>query len=106
MTEAKSPARLILEYLETHENVSAREACELCQLGIDTYARRILEELEYRGLVRRDIKAHKGGQRFTKGREFVHWREWEASGFQTQVLTHDQFEIPGLLKPLMPGLKP
>ena len=105
MPEAKSPARQILELLETHENLTAKEAAELCQLGADNYARRILEELEQRRLVRRDIKAHKGGQRFTKGCEFAHWREWEANGFQTQVPTHDQFEIPGLLKPLMPGLK-
>ena len=105
MNGSKSPARLILEYLETHENLSAKEACELCQLGMDTYARRILQELEQRGLVRRDIKAHKGGQRFTKGRYFGQWREFEANGFQTDVLTKHQFEIPGLLKPLMPGLK-
>jgi predicted ArsR family transcriptional regulator len=101
----KSPARLILEYLETHENLTAKETSELCQLGMDNYARRILQELEQRGLVRRDIKAHKGGQRFTKGRYFAQWRDYEANGFQTGVLTHDQFEIPGLLKPLMPGLK-
>ena len=105
MNGSKSPARQILEYLETHENLTAKEAAELCQLGADNYARRILQELEQRGMVRRDIKAHKGGQRFTKGREFAHWHEWEANGFQTQILTHDQFEIPGLLKPLMPGLK-
>jgi predicted ArsR family transcriptional regulator len=103
--ESKSPARQILEYLETHENLTAKEACELCQLGMDNYARRILQELEQRGLVRRDVKAHKGGQRFTKGRYFAQWREWEANGFQTGALTHDQFEIPGLLKPLMPGMK-
>jgi hypothetical protein len=105
MTSDKSPARQILEYLETHENLTAKEACELCQLGLDSYARRILQELEQRGLLRRDFKAHKGGQRFTKGRYFAQWREFEANGFQTGVLTHDQFEIPGLLKPLMPGLK-
>jgi len=101
----KNPVRLILEYLEAHENVTAKEACELCHLGMDSYARRILQELEQRGMVRRDIKAHKGGQRFTKGRNFAQWREWEANGFQTSVLTHRQFEIPGLLKPLMPGLQ-
>lgn len=105
MNDGKSPARLILEYLERHENLSAKEACELCQLGMDTYARRILQELEQRGLVRRDIKAHKGGQRFTKGRLFAQWRDYEANGFQTGLLPHDQFEIPGLLKPLMPGLR-
>ncbi len=105
MNGDKSPVRLILEYLETHENLNAREACELCQLGVDTYARRILQELEQRGLVRRDIKAHKGGQRFTKGRLFAQWREFEANGFQTDVLTEHQFAIPGLLKPLMPGLR-
>ncbi len=96
---------MILEYLESHDNLNAKEAAELCGLGIDNYARRILQELEQRGLVRRDIKAHKGGQRFTKGREFPRWREWEANGFQTGVLTHRQFELPGLLRPLMPGLK-
>ena len=105
MGDAASPARQILEYLECHDNLTAKEASELCQLGMDNYARRILWELEQRGLVRRDIKAHKGGQRFTKGRYFAQWREFEANGFQTGVLTHDQFEIPGLLKPLMPGLK-
>lgn len=105
MPEAKTPARTILEYLETHDNLTAKEASELCRLGTDNYARRILWELEQRGLVRRDIKAHKGGQRFTKGREFDGWREWETNGFQTGVLTHDQFEIPGLLSPLMPGLR-
>ena len=103
MNGDKSPARLILEYLEAHENLSAKEACELCQPGTDTYARRILQELEQRGLVRRDIKAHRGGQRFTKGRYFAQWREFEANGFQTDVLSKHQFEIPGLLKPLMPG---
>ena len=105
MSAKKTPVRLILEYLETHENLNAKETCELCQLGMDSYARRILQELEQRGLVRRDIKAHKGGQRFTKGRLFAQWRDFEANGFQTGVLTHDQFEIPGLLKPLMPGLR-
>jgi len=105
VTNPKSPARAILEHMETHDNLTAKEASELCQLGTDNNARRILEELEQRGLVRRDLKAHKGGQRFTKGREFAHWREWEANGFQTRVLKHDQFEIPGLLSPLMPGLK-
>ncbi len=95
----------MLEYPEKHDNLTAKEASELCQLGMDNYARRILEELEQRGLVRRDLKAHKGGQRFTRGREFTAWREWEANGFQTKVLTHGQFEIPGLLSPLMPGLK-
>ncbi|GEM_PF-2010674 len=105
MNGDKSPARLILEYLEAPENLSAREACELCQLGMDTYARRILQELEQRGMLRRDFRAHKGGQRFTKGRYFAQWRDFEANGFQTGVLTHDQFEIPGLLKPLMPGLR-
>jgi predicted ArsR family transcriptional regulator len=105
MTNDKSPARQILEHLETRDNLTAKEASELCQLGTDNYARRILEELEQRGLVRRNLKAHKGGQRFTKGRLFAQWRDFEANGFQTQVLTHDQFEIPGLLKPLMPGLK-
>jgi predicted ArsR family transcriptional regulator len=105
MDDRKSPARLILEYLETHENLSAKEACELSQLGMDTHARRILQEMEQRGLVRRDIKAHKGGQRFTKGRLFAQWRDFEGNGFQTGVLTKHQFEIPGLLKPLMPGLK-
>jgi predicted ArsR family transcriptional regulator len=105
VNDDKSPARLILEYLETYENLTAKEACELCQLGMDSYARRILQELEQRGLVRRDIKAHKGGQRFTKGRLFAQWRDYEGNGFQTGVLTHDQFEIPGLLKPLMPGLR-
>jgi predicted ArsR family transcriptional regulator len=100
-----SPARMILEYLETHENLTAREAAVTCQLGSDTYARRILWELEQRGLVRRDVKAHKGGQRFTKGRYFDQWREFEANGFQTGVLPRRQFEIPGLLSPLMPGLR-
>jgi hypothetical protein len=105
MNNNNSPARQILEHLETHENLTAKEASELCKLGADNYARRILWELEQRSLVRRDTKAHKGGQRFTKGREFDRWREYEANGFQTQVLKHDQFEIPGLLSPLMPGLK-
>jgi len=59
MTNPKSPARVILEHLETHDNLTAREASELCQLATDNYARRILEELEQRGLVRRDLKAHK-----------------------------------------------
>jgi len=105
VTGDKSPARLILEYLETYDNLNAKEACELCQLGMDSYARRILQELAQRGLLHRDFKAHRGGQRFTKGRYFAQWREFEANGFQTGVLTHDQFEIPGLLKPLMPGLR-
>jgi predicted ArsR family transcriptional regulator len=101
----ETPARTLLEYLETHDNLTAKEASELCQLVADTYARRRLWELEQRDLVRRDIKAHKGGQRFTKGREFSHWREWEANGFQTGVLPRRQFEIPDLLSPLMPGLR-
>jgi hypothetical protein len=105
MDDVKSPARLILEYLETHEDLNAKEACELCQLGFDLDARRILQEMEQRGLVRRDVKAHRGGQRFTKGRLFAQWREFEGNGFQTGLLPHDQFEIPGLLKPLMPGLR-
>ena len=75
MNDTTSPARMILEYLETHESLTAKEASELCQLEMDNYARRILWDMEQRGLVRRDIKAHKGGQRLTKGREFAHWRE-------------------------------
>lgn len=105
MNGEKNPVRLILEYLEAHENLSAKEACELCQLGMDSYARRILQELEQRGLVHRDFKAHRGGQRFTKGRYFAQWREFDGNGFQTGLLPHDQFEIPGLLKPQMPGLR-
>jgi hypothetical protein len=105
MDDSTSPARQILKYLETHDNLTAKEAAALCQLGADNYARRILWELEQRGLVRRDIKAHKGGQRFTRSHLFARWREYEANGFQTGVLPHRQFEIPGLLKPLMPGLR-
>ena len=105
MSEAKSPVRLILEYLETHESVSAKEAAAVCGYGWDNDARRLLQTLERRGLLERNWKVRKGAMRFTKGRYFGQWREFETNGFQTGVLTHDQFEIPGLLKPLMPGLK-
>ena len=105
MSESKSPARLILEYLETHENLSAKEAATVCGYGWDNDARRLLQMLEQRGLLERNWKVRRGAMRFTKGREFSQWREWEANGFQTDVLTKHQFAIPGLLKPLMPGLK-
>jgi hypothetical protein len=100
-----APVTLILEHLETHDSISAKEACELCKLGIDSYARRILQELDQRGLVHRDYKAHRGGQRFTKGRLFPKWRDYQANDFQTHVLEGGQFEIPGLLKPRMPGVR-
>jgi hypothetical protein len=100
-----APVTLILEHLESHDSISAKEACELCQLGMDTYARRILQELEQRGLLHRDYRAHKGGQRFTKGRLFAQWREFQGNDFQTEVLTYHQFQIPGFLKPRMPGVR-
>lgn len=105
MDDKKSPARLILEYLETHENVSAKEAAAACGYGWINDARELLQTLKQRGLLQRDWNVKRGAMRFTKGREFAQWREWETNGFQTGVLSNHQFEIPGLLKPLMPGLK-
>jgi predicted ArsR family transcriptional regulator len=105
MDDSKSPVRLILEYLETHEDVSAKEAAAVCGHDWVNDARRLLQSLQWRGLVERNWKVRRGAMRFTKGREFSQWREWEANGFQTDVLTEHQFAIPGLLKPLMPGLK-
>jgi hypothetical protein len=105
MDGTSSPVTLILEYLESHESIGVKEAQELCVSGIDADARRVLHELEQRGLIRRDLKAHKGGQRFTQGRLFPKWRDYQANDFQTDVLRHGQFEIPGLLKPRMPGVR-
>jgi len=42
----KSPVRLILEYLEAHESVSAKEAAAVCGYGWDNDARRLLQTLE------------------------------------------------------------
>ena len=105
MNGGKSPVRLILEYLEAHESVSAKEAAAVCGYGWDHDARRLLQTLERRGLLERNWKVKKGAMRFTKGRYFAQWREFEANGFQTDVLSKHQFEIPGLLKSLMPDLR-
>ena len=105
MSDSKSPVRLILEYLETHEDVSAKEAAAVCGDEWVSEARRLLQSLEWRGLVERNWKVKRGAMRFTKGRDFAQWRDFEGNGFQTDVLTKHQFAIPGLLKPLMPGLR-
>ncbi|MCX6841613.1 MAG: hypothetical protein NTX53_04960 [candidate division WOR-3 bacterium] len=105
MDDRKSPVTLILEHLETHESVSAKEAAAVCGYGWDNDARRLLQALERRGLLERNWKVKRGAMRFTKGRYFAQWRDFEGNGFQTGVLTRHQFEIPGLLKPLMPGLR-
>jgi hypothetical protein len=105
MSGSKSPVRLILEYLETHEDLSAKEARGLCGYYMDSDARRLLQMLEQRGLLARNWKIRRGAMRFTKGRDFAQWRDFEGNGFQTDVLTKHQFAIPGLLKPLMPGLR-
>jgi predicted ArsR family transcriptional regulator len=102
---SKSPVTLILEHLETHESVSAKEAAAVCGYGWDNDARRLLQALERRGLLERNWKVKRGAMRFTKGRLFAQWRDFEGNGFQTDVLEKHQFEIPGLLKPLMPGLR-
>ena len=105
MDGSKSPVRLILEYLETHEDVSAKEAAAVCGDEWVSEARRLLQSLERRGLLERDWKVKRGAMRFIKGRYFAQWRDFEGNGFQTDVLEKHQFAIPGLLKPLMPGLR-
>jgi hypothetical protein len=42
--------------------------------------------------------------RFTKGRDFAQWRDFEGNGFQTDVLAKHQFAIPGLLRPTLSDL--
>ena len=105
MSESKSPAKLILEYLETHENLSAKEAAAVCGHEWVYDARSLLRSLEWRGLIERNWKVKRGAMRFTKGRDFAQWRDFEGNGFQTDVPAKHQFAIPGLLKPLMPGLR-
>jgi hypothetical protein len=105
MDERRSPASLILEHLETHEDLNTMEAASLCGYVIASDARGLLQALERRGLLERNWKVKRGAMRFTKGRYFTQWREFAGNGFQTDVLEKHQFEIPGLLKPLMPGLR-
>jgi hypothetical protein len=101
MSGSKSPVRLLLEYLETHEDLNAKAARELCGYYMDSDARRLLQMLERRGLLARNWKVKRGAMRFTKGRYFAQWRDFEGNGFQTDVLAKHQFEIPGLLRPTM-----
>lgn len=100
-----TPAATILEYLESHESICAKEARDVCRFTLDYDARRMLYALENRGLVKRVHGKHKGGMRYTKGRYFGEWRQLQSNGFQTDLLTGDQYEIPGFLKPPMPGTR-
>jgi hypothetical protein len=105
MARADSPVTVILEHLESHESLNAKEAGELCGIVMDSDARRLLQELEHRQMLKRDFSVRRGPMRFTKGRLFGQWREFQGNGFQTNVLTRGQFEIPGFLKPRMPGAR-
>jgi predicted ArsR family transcriptional regulator len=104
MSDSKSPVRLILEYLETHEDVSAKEAAAVSGHEWDNDARRMLRALERRGLLERNWKVKRGAMRFTKGRDFAQWRDFEGNGFQTDVLAKHQFAVPGLLRPTLSDL--
>jgi hypothetical protein len=98
-----SPAAVVLEYLESHDTISVREARELCSITWDNAARVMLNALESRRLISRAPGARKGGRACMRGPLFGRWRQFMSNGFQTDVLTGAQFGIPGFLRPGFPG---
>jgi hypothetical protein len=100
-----SPAAIVLEYLESHDTIQVREVRELCGIGWDNDARHLLNALENRQMLSRVPGARRGGRAYARGRLFGQWRQFISNGFQTGVLTGAQFEIPGFLRPGIPGLR-
>ena len=93
------PAGRILEYLETHESLNTKEAEAL----VGFPPRGVLNALVSRGMLKPEAKAGRGGARYSRGRQFSRWREWQANGFQTDVLTGRQFELPGFGRGSLPS---
>lgn len=92
-----------MEYLEQRDSIAIKEARELCGCATYMEARLLLLDLRQRQLLKSEFTARLRTRRFSKGRLFDRWREYEANGFQTGASPPGQFEITGSLRPPMPG---